>query len=115
MLWKEQQEANVRGVKMIRVFHVKFYTCFASAILNGDYSGLTEDGAKEVEIFFEKIMAHFGDGAEVVDVMDDDEFTWKTSRDEPRLFLNDLPGDVSKYVVHTYPDIEPEDEEIDYI
>lgn len=84
----------------IRIETVKFFSCFASAIINDDYSGLTEDGELEVERFFDRVTALFGDGARVVDVEDDHEFTWRTRRDAPYSHMNEMAGDVSTYVLH---------------
>lgn len=72
----------------IAIDHVTFYAHFASALINGDYSGLTVEDTEELEKFWDYV----GDGQPVS--IEDVEYFGHP--DVP----NTKPGTVVDYVIH---------------
>jgi hypothetical protein len=75
----------------IKTFTVKLYSLFASAFVNDDLTGLTEEDLKEFDYICDKLYSEHG-GTICVDVLDDEEFGY------PDIALENLKGNVCTFV-----------------
>jgi hypothetical protein len=86
------KDGSILGVEKI-----KFYSYAASALVNGDYSGCTEEDENEIEAWLDLLQEYARENgvsfAIVVGCTEETEFTY------PDL-LNGLRGDILEYTVH---------------
>ncbi len=72
---------------------VTTYSHFVSAIINDDYSGLSDRDEKELEDFYRYVFATWGSNAYISGIQDDDEAYFGTPSN------GGLAGDVANYTV----------------
>ena len=74
---------------------VEWYSYAAAALINGDYSGLTDEDEEEVNNFLDFIQRKFGRDASIVDISDEHYFGYPVKVPGN----SNLAGDISKYTV----------------
>lgn len=77
--------------------NVYFYSCYASAVIDGDRSGLTESEGTELDFFLAQVRESFGSEAYIFDATEFG-FSNRTATDGWQYF-NRLAGDLSVYAV----------------
>ena len=81
-------------IQLIEAFKtdiITTYSHFASAIINDDYSGLSNDDEKDLDDFYRYVFANWGSSAYISDVQDETYFGTPSN--------GGLAGDVANYTV----------------